>query len=160
MQSVLSRLFFKLNLYYRLCQHQQYVNPHVFISCVCLCLCILCTAVFCKAHFCFVLCVYCVHCVCVCTTWWSAFTHFFWCLLSFVLHVFVCLVFLRVFSMTFKSPSIELATVKVVIPFLNFASVHYFIYLSFFLLTKLTKKKTKRRYHKKKLQLNQKQTGG
>ncbi len=52
--------------------------------------------------------------------------------------MFFC--FLSVFHV-FESPGIELATVKVVIPFLNFADIHafyYFFICTFFILTNLT----------------------
>ncbi len=47
---------------------------------------------------------------------------------------FVCMFFcfLSVFHV-FESPGIELATVKVVIPVLNFADIHAFYYLLYFL---------------------------
>lgn len=146
MQSVFSRM---LNPYYRVCQHQQYVNTHVFISCMLfLCLCILCTAVSCKPHFLCSKCVFCVCvctvytvCMCVCTTWWRVPSKSLFLVFTVVCsHVF----FLSFFVFhEFESPGIELATVKVVNLFLNFADRHvllFYIFLfgNFFVLTNST----------------------
>lgn len=59
MQSVFSRL---LSPYYRVCQHQQYVNTHVFISCM------LCSVnlTFFVLNMCFCVCTVYTVCMCMC----------------------------------------------------------------------------------------------
>lgn len=95
--------------------------------------CFLCVCVFCaqpcsvNLTFCVCfLCVYCVHCVYVCVCTFK--------IIVFLVFTVVCLhvvVFFLVFH-EFESPGIELATVKVVIPFLNFADIHAFYYFLYF----------------------------